>query len=93
MGAGSPCSGEVIFIFYTLVAVEGSQVTGGIPTSDGRSTTHGTDTVEDKGRLAETQATASVEYGNGLVLGEVEDSRGRQGRSLQRVGEEPIYFM
>ena len=82
-----------LFLFYTLVAVEGSQVPGGIPTSDGRSATHGTDTVEDIGRRAETQATASVESGYGLELEEVEDSRGRQGRSLQRVGEEPIYFM
>ena len=37
------------------MAVDGSQVTEGIPTSDGRSTNHGTDTVEDIGRRAETQ--------------------------------------
>ena len=40
----------------------------------------------DKGRQAETQATASVECGNRLVLGEVEDSRGRQGDPYSELG-------
>ena len=63
----------------TLVAVEGSPVTGGIPTSDGRSATHGTDTVEDIGRRADTQATASVGRA-GLFAAMQEEDFGQGGR-------------